>query len=126
MKADDKLLTKKKKQEGMGKGEGQTERDTKTSTERERDTERERERDTERQRERERERDKLRLFSYLTLSLATKLSHGRTPCLTTDNFTAAIQRQNQEAMTSVSAGHILLPQSQPVGSGCLGIQPTTS
>ena len=45
------------------------------------------------------------------------LYRGRVPRLTSDNFTCCHTRERVETMTSVSAGHIILTPTQPVGSG---------
>ena len=55
-------------------------------------------------------------FGFLTSSSTTRLYRGRVPRLTSDNFTVLLQtRQSWETMTSVSAGHIILTLTQPVG-----------
>ena len=53
------------------------------------------------------------MFDFLTYSSATRLYRGRVPRLMSDNST----RQSGETMTSISAGHIILTPTQPVGSG---------
>ena len=50
------------------------------------------------------------LFGFLTSSSITRLYRGRVPRLTPDT------RQSGETLTSVSAGHIILAPTQPVGS----------
>ena len=55
------------------------------------------------------------LFGFLTFSSGTTLYHGRVPRLTSDNFTCLPNtRQSGSTITSVSAGHIILTQTQPV------------
>ena len=58
------------------------------------------------------------LFGFLTSSSTTRLYTGLVPRLKSDNFTCChTTRQSGETMTSVSAGHIILTPTQPVGSG---------
>ena len=55
---------------------------------------------------------------FLTSPSATRLCRGRVLRLTSDNFYVLPHtRQSGETMTSVSAGHIILTPTQPVGSG---------
>ena len=56
-------------------------------------------------------------FVFLMSSSTTRLYRGRVPRLTSDILRAAIQRQSWETMTSISARHIILTPTQPVGSG---------
>ena len=54
----------------------------------------------------------------LTPSSATRLYPGRVPRLTSGNLNVLpLTRQSGETMVSVSAGHIILTPTQPVGSG---------
>ena len=58
------------------------------------------------------------LVGFLTSSSTTRLYRGRAPRqerLT--NYELPHMRQSWETMTSVSAGHIILTPTQPVGSG---------
>ena len=68
-------------------------------------------------------------FSFLTASSSTELSRGRVPAQTKDTpysvgpglkpdnvLPANTQTQGGETMTSVSAGHIIVNPTQPVGS----------
>ena len=57
------------------------------------------------------------LVGFLTPSSTTKLYRGRVPRLTCDNFTCYLTRDSGETMTSVSAGHIILTPTKPIGSG---------
>ena len=58
------------------------------------------------------------LFGLLTSSSNTKLYRGRTPRQSVCQFyVLPHMRQTWETMTSVSAGHIILTPTQPVGSG---------
>ena len=54
------------------------------------------------------------LFGFLTSSSTTRLYRGRAPrqCCVLPHM-----RQSWETMTSLSAGHIILTPTQPVGSG---------
>ena len=52
------------------------------------------------------------LVAFLTSSSTARLYRRRVPRLTSDNFTS----QSGMTMTSVSAGHSILTQTQPVGS----------
>ena len=55
---------------------------------------------------------------FSTSSSTTRLFRGRVPRLTSDNFyMLPHMRQSWETMTFVSAGHIILTPTQPVGSG---------
>ena len=57
-------------------------------------------------------------FGFVTSSSTTRLYRGRVSRLTSDNFyVLPHMRQSRETMTSVSAGHIILTPTQPVGSG---------
>ena len=68
-------------------------------------------------------------FSFLTFLLATEVSRGRVPAQTKDTpysvgpglkpdnvLHATTQTQGGETMTSVSAGHIRVIPTQPVGN----------
>ena len=58
------------------------------------------------------------LFGFLTSSSTTRLYSGRAPRQSVWNFyVLPHMRQSWETMTSVSAGHIILTPTQPVGSG---------
>ena len=58
------------------------------------------------------------LFGFLTSSSATRLYRGRAPRQSVSQFYVLPQtRQRGETMTSVSASHIILTTTQPVGSG---------
>ena len=58
------------------------------------------------------------LFGFLTSSWTTRLYRGRTPRQSVWQFyVLPHMRQSWETMTSVSAGHIILTPTQPVGSG---------
>ena len=58
------------------------------------------------------------LVGCLRSSSTTKLYRGRVPRLTSANFyVLSNTRQSGEIMTSVSATHIILSSTQPVGSG---------
>ena len=58
------------------------------------------------------------LFVILTSSSTTKLFRGRAPRQSVRQFYVLPHtRQSWETMTSVSAGHIILTSTQPVGSG---------
>ena len=56
------------------------------------------------------------LFRFLTSSSTTRLYRGRVPRLTSDNYKCCHTQDSGETMTSVSAGHIILTPTQPVGS----------
>ena len=53
-------------------------------------------------------------FGFLTSSSTTRLYHGRAP---RQFYVLPHMRQSWETMTSVSAGHIILTPTQPIGSG---------
>ena len=58
------------------------------------------------------------LFGFLTSSSTTRLYRGRAPRQSVWQFyVLPHMRQSWETMTSVSAGHIILTPTQPVGSG---------
>ena len=58
------------------------------------------------------------LFGFLTSSSTTRLYRGRVPRQSVWQFyVLPHMRQSWEIMTSVSAGHIILTPTQPVGSG---------
>ena len=58
------------------------------------------------------------LVGFLTSSTTTKLYRGRVPRLTSDNFTCCHTRDRaRRPWLLVSAGHIILTPTQPVGSG---------
>ena len=58
------------------------------------------------------------LVGFLTSSLTTRLYRGRGPRQSVWQFyVRPHMRQSWETMTSVSAGHIILTPTQPVGSG---------
>ena len=57
------------------------------------------------------------LVGFFTSSSITGLYRERVPTLTSDNFTCCHTQVSGETMTSVLAGHIILTQTQPVGSG---------
>ena len=58
------------------------------------------------------------LVSFLTSSSTTRLYRGRAPRQSILQFyVLPHMRQSWETMTSVSAGHIILTPTQPVGSG---------
>ena len=58
------------------------------------------------------------LFGFLTSSSTTRLYRGRAPRQSVRQFyVLPHMRQSWETMTSVSAGHIILTSTQPVGSG---------
>ena len=58
------------------------------------------------------------LFGFLTSSSTTRLYRGRAPRQNVRQFYVLPHtRQSWETMTSVSAGHIILTPTQPVGSG---------
>ena len=58
------------------------------------------------------------LFCFLTSSSTTRLYRGRAPRQSVCQFYVLLHmRQSWETMTSVSAGHIILTPTQPVGSG---------
>ena len=58
------------------------------------------------------------LFGFLTSLWTTKLYRGRAPRQSVWPFyVLPHMRQSWETMTSVSAGHIILTPTQPVGSG---------
>ena len=58
------------------------------------------------------------LFGFLTSSSTTRLYRGRAPRHSVWQFyVLPHMRQSWETMTSVSAGHIILTPTQPVGSG---------
>ena len=60
----------------------------------------------------------IRLFVWLTSSSTTRLYRGRAPKQSVWQFyVLPHMRQSKETMTSVSAGHIILTPTQPVGSG---------
>ena len=63
---------------------------------------------------------KVCLFGFLTSSSTTRLYRGRAPRQSVWQFyVLPHMRQSWETMTSVSAGHIILTPTQPVGSGRL-------
>ena len=86
---------------------------------RKRERERERERERARERKRKRERELVvYLFGFLTSFLTTRLYRGRAPRQSVCQFyMLPHMRQSWETMTSVSAGHIILTPTLPVGSG---------
>ena len=58
------------------------------------------------------------LFGFLTSSSTTRLYCGRAPRQSVCQFyVLPHMRHSWETMTSVSAGHIILTPTQPVGSG---------
>ena len=58
------------------------------------------------------------MFGFLTSSSTTRLYRGRAPRQSVWQFyVLPHMRQSWETMTSVSAGHIILTPTQPVGSG---------
>ena len=58
------------------------------------------------------------LVGFLTSSSTTRLYRGRAPRQSVRQFyVLPHMRQSWETMTSVSAGHIILTPTQPVGSG---------
>ena len=58
------------------------------------------------------------LFGFLTSSSTTRQYRGRAPRQSVWQFyVLPLMRQSWETMTSVSAGHIILTPTQPVGSG---------
>ena len=58
------------------------------------------------------------LVGFLTSSSTTRLYRGRAPRQSVWQFNVLPHmRQSWETMTSVSAGHIILTSTQPVGSG---------
>ena len=58
------------------------------------------------------------LVGFLTSSSTTRLYRGRVPRQSVCQFYVLPHtRQSGETMTSVSAGHIILPPTQPAGSG---------
>ena len=58
------------------------------------------------------------LVGFLTSSSTARLYHGRAPRQSVCQFyMLPHMRQSWETMTSVSAGHIILTPTQPVGSG---------
>ena len=58
------------------------------------------------------------LVGFLTSSSATTLYHGRAPRQSVWQFyVLPFTRQSGKTLTSVSAGHIILAPTQPVGSG---------
>ena len=58
------------------------------------------------------------LFGFFTSSSTTRLYRGRAPRQSVWQFyVLPHMRQSWETMTSVSAGHIILTATQPVGSG---------
>ena len=58
------------------------------------------------------------LFGFLTSSSTTRLYRGRAPRQSVWQFyVLPHMRQSWETMTSISAGHIILTPTQPVGSG---------
>ena len=58
------------------------------------------------------------LVGYLTSPSTTRLYRGRAPRQSVRQFyVLPHMRQSWETMTSVSAGHIILTPTQPVGSG---------
>ena len=60
------------------------------------------------------------LVGFLTSSSTTRLYRGRAPRQSVRQFyVLSHMRQSWETMTSVSAGHIILTPTQPVGSGRL-------
>ena len=61
------------------------------------------------------------LVGFLTSSSTTRLYRGRAPRQSVWQFyVLPHMRQSWETMTSVSAGHIILTPTQPVGSGRSG------
>ena len=59
-----------------------------------------------------------RLVGFLTSSSTTRLYRGRAPRQSVWQFyVLPHMRQSWETMTSISAGHIILTPTQPVGSG---------
>ena len=57
-------------------------------------------------------------YGFLTPLSTTRLYHGRAPRQSIWQFYALPHmRQSWETMTSVSAGHIIMTPTQPVGSG---------
>ena len=80
--------------------------------------ERERQRERERQTDRQTETEFVCLFGFLTSLSTTRLYRGRAPRQSVWQFyVPPHMRQSWETMTSVSAGHIILTPTQPVGSG---------
>ena len=64
------------------------------------------------------ERQFVCLFGFLTSSSTTRLYSGRAPRQSFWQFYVLPHtRQSWETMTSVSAGHVILTPTQPVGSG---------
>ena len=58
------------------------------------------------------------LFGFLTSSSTTRLYRGRAPRQSVWQFyVLPHMRQSWETMSSISAGHIILTPTQPVGSG---------
>ena len=58
------------------------------------------------------------LVGFLTSSSTTRLYRGRAPRQSVWQFNVLPHmRQSWETMTSISAGHIILTPTQPVGSG---------
>ena len=58
------------------------------------------------------------LFGFLTSLSTTRLYRGQAPRQSVRQFYVLLHmRQSWETMTSVSAGHIILTPTQPVGSG---------
>ena len=58
------------------------------------------------------------LVGFLTSSSTTRLYRGRAPIQSVWQFyVLPHMRQSWETMTSISAGHIILTPTQPVGSG---------
>ena len=53
---------------------------------------------------------------------ATPLSRGRVLTLRSDNFTSATQRQREETMNSVSAGHIILTSTKNLSKKFAGLR----
>ena len=58
------------------------------------------------------------LFGFLTFSSATRLYRRRAPRQSVwQLYVLTHTRQREETLTSISAGHIILTRTQPVGSG---------
>ena len=61
--------------------------------------------------------NRVSLFGFVTSSSTTSLYRGQAPRQNVSQFyVLSHMRQSRETMTSVSAGHIILTPTQPVGS----------
>ena len=59
------------------------------------------------------------IFWFLNVLVNHNLYRGQVARLASDNFTYCHKQDSGETMTSVSAGHIILTATQPVGIGQL-------